>query len=466
MKSSFPLSTRILLLAIGNVALLSLLFVFFLRLQLREDFGYFLMTAGRDRMRAIAQQLSVQLQDVDRSKWDSMLQAHSAANGVTFLIYDVNGQQLAGPRLTLPAAVQMRLRPRTNPRTGISSWVPPFIVITDAEIPYWIGVWMPIGQEVTKPDQASRTVLVLASPALITNPFFFHATPWLGMAVLAFIVTLVWWLPLVRSLTCSIRQMMHATAEIAEGHFNTPVASRRTDELGKLSASIRQMAARLEMFTRAHKRFLGDVAHELRSPIARMQVALGILERKLSEEDSCLADLKEDVSMMSALTDELLTFARATLIPKERSLEPTRLMDIVHRAVKSEVHDRTTVRVQIDPAIQVQAQPEYLFRSLSNVVRNAVRYAGDQGAITISAEADGEYVMTTVADLGPGIPDEALDKIFTPFYRLEESRDRGSGGTGLGLAIVQACVQACHGSVTCRNRKPRGLEVTITLQAA
>jgi two-component system sensor histidine kinase CpxA len=74
--------------------------------------------------------------------------------------------------------------------------------------------------------------------------------------------------------------------------------------------------------------------------------------------------------------------------------------------------------------------------------------------------------MTTVADLGPGIPDEALDKIFTPFYRLEESRDRGSGGMGLGLAIVQACVQACHGSVTCRNRKPRGLEVTITLQAA
>ncbi len=466
MKCRFPLSTRILLLAIGNVLLLGLGFAVFLRLQLREQFGYFLMTAGRDRARPIAQQLASQLNETQRSDWSRVLQSYSEANGVTFLIYDVTGDQIAGPRLTPPPGVQARLRPRSDPRTGVFPWVPPFIEIADADVPYWLGVWLPVGQQIIKPDQASRTILVLASTTLVTNPFFFHAGPWIVFVALAFIVTVLLWLPLVRRLTRSIDQMVRATAEMAEGRFDALVPIDRNDEFGNLSASIRQMASRLEMFTRAHKRFLGDVAHELRSPIARMQMALGILERKLAEGDGCLADLKEDVATMSALTDELLTFARARLIPEARGLKPTRLIDVAHRSLKSEVPSGVNVSLSIDPEIEVQAEPEYLFRSLSNILRNAVRYGGQPGSISVSAEASGDQVLVRVADTGPGIPEEALEKIFTPFYRLEESRDRSSGGAGLGLAIVQACIDACHGSVICRNRNPTGLEVTITLQAA
>jgi two-component system sensor histidine kinase CpxA len=466
MKPRLSLSTRILLLAIGNLLLLGLGFMVFLRLQLREDFGHFLMTAGRDRARAVAQQLAVQLEDTDASKWDAVLDSYSKANGVTFLVYDVSGKQLAGPPLVLPAAVQTRLHPRSNPRTGVSPWVPPFVVITDADVPYWLGVWMPIGQQIVKGDQPSRTLLVLASSTLVTNPFFFHAGPWILLAALAFVATVLLWLPMIRRLTNSINQMMHATAEIAEGHFDMPIPTKRKDELGRLGTSIGQMAARLDMFTRAHKRFLGDVAHELRSPIGRMQIAAGILERKMNAEEPTLADLKEDIATMSSLTDELLTFARATLIPEARSLKPSRLMDIVNRSVKSELPGNLQTSITIDPALYVQAEPDCLFRALANVLRNSSRYAGEKSAITISAETAGQFVVITVADSGPGIPEEALDKVFTPFYRLEESRDRSRGGTGLGLAIVRACVEACQGSVTCRNRKPKGLEVTITLQAA
>ena len=170
--------------------------------------------------------------------------------------------------------------------------------------------------------------------------------------------------------------------------------------------------------------------------------------------------------MMSALTDELLTFARAKLIPQELNLVPTSLAEIMNRVIRAESASGAHIEMEVDPSIQVQAESTYLFRSLANLVRNAVRYAGQHGVISLRAQCKGSNVFITVSDSGPGIPEEALDRIFTPFFRMDASRDRKSGGTGLGLAIVQGCIEACKGSVVCRNRKPSGLEVIITLQAA
>jgi two-component system sensor histidine kinase CpxA len=106
-----------------------------------------------------------------------------------------------------------------------------------------------------------------------------------------------------------------------------------------------------------------------------------------------------------------------------------------------------------------------LLRALSNLIRNAVRYAGTDGPITISARRDGNSVTITVADSGPGLPMEEFDRVFTPFYRLDASRTRETGGAGLGLAIVKSCVEASGGTVQCRNREPHGLEVEIRLKA-
>jgi two-component system sensor histidine kinase CpxA len=114
----------------------------------------------------------------------------------------------------------------------------------------------------------------------------------------------------------------------------------------------------------------------------------------------------------------------------------------------------------------VRGDEKYLFRAISNLVRNAIRYAGGQGPITISAEREADRIVVTVSDCGPGVPEGALEKIFTPFFRLESARDRKTGGTGLGLAIARSCVEACGGAVTCANRQPRGLNVVLTLQAA
>jgi two-component system sensor histidine kinase CpxA len=122
--------------------------------------------------------------------------------------------------------------------------------------------------------------------------------------------------------------------------------------------------------------------------------------------------------------------------------------------------------VELEEPLNALADREYLLRSLSNLLRNALRYAGTDGPVTISAHRQGSEVVITVADSGKGIPEHEIDKVFTPFYRLETSRNRETGGAGLGLAIVRSCVEACSGKVVCRNRKPSGLEVEIRLAAA
>jgi two-component system sensor histidine kinase CpxA len=472
LRPRFPLASRILLLALGNLMLIGIAFLIFLRLELTQDFGHFLMTAGRDKARFIAQQLSVELNGQDQSEWSQVLQRYADANGVDLMIYDNRGIRVAGPAIDPPPEVKVRLHPKTRLADGplaAASWLPPFIVIGSRPLPYWLGVWLPIGQENVTRESPSRWELVLASPTLLTNSFFFPLRPWLAIGTIALAITLLCWLPMIIVLTRSIKQMMSVTARIAEGQFDVHVGATRKDELGHLGASINRMADRLDMFARGRNRFLGDVAHELRSPLGRMQAALGILEHgRLSSAsyESTIADLCEEVETMSALTEELLTFARSKLVPEALELVPANLSAIVSRVIKAERMAGTTIRSEIDTSLYVRAEPEYLFRSVANTIRNAVRYAGRDGEIRVMAETRGELIILSVSDSGPGIPEESLDRIFTPFYRPDPSRDRRSGGTGLGLSIVRGCIEACQGSVACRNRAPTGLEVTMTLHAA
>lgn len=114
----------------------------------------------------------------------------------------------------------------------------------------------------------------------------------------------------------------------------------------------------------------------------------------------------------------------------------------------------------------VQADPELLARAIGNLLRNALRYAGHAGPVTLRAVAEGDHVSVTIADVGPGVPPEALPKLGEPFFRPDAARTREEGGTGLGLAIVRTCAEACRGTVTFRNRQPTGLEAELKLRRA
>ena len=197
-----------------------------------------------------------------------------------------------------------------------------------------------------------------------------------------------------------------------------------------------------------------------------MQLATEILERNTQPDSrKYIDDLKEDIGMMTRLTDELLQFARAEAAPEPVKLAPVNVAEAAQAAVRRENLGGADVRLEIDSSIQVQANSEYLMRSLANLLRNAIRYAGDQGPIVVFANKENQQIRISVADSGPGVPEEAFDKIFTPFFRLEFSRDRQTGGTGLGLAIVRSCIEACGGTVECRNRGPQGWKLrSLSLQ--
>jgi two-component system sensor histidine kinase CpxA len=227
------------------------------------------------------------------------------------------------------------------------------------------------------------------------------------------------------------------------------------------------MAERLSSYVRGQRRFLGDIAHELCSPISRIQAGLGVLEQRAADHQrEYVLGVQEEVEQMSELINELLSFSKAGMSASVASLTPVNVAETVKLVLEREAGDESRIEAHVDAQLEVMAHPDYLHRSLANIIRNAIRYAGDAGPVAVSASEKNGMVSIIVTDSGPGIPAAELDEVFKPFYRLELARQRETGGVGLGLAIVKTCVEACGGTVQCRNRSPKGLEVEIRLPAA
>ncbi len=348
---------------------------------------------------------------------------------------------------------------------GGQSGFPKFIVHAGQPPLYWIGVRVPLAGEDGRPGPPATLLVVV--PSLAAGGLLFDVTPWLwvGAGVLACSVLL--WLPLVRGITRSIGQMTGAAGQMAQGQFDTRVDTKRHDELGRLGESLNHMAGRLGEYVTGQKRFLGDIAHELCSPLARMEMALGVLEQRASEvQRGHVDDVREEVRHMSSLVNELLSFTKAGLRTKDIALKPVPLAALCARVIAREALENANLLVNVDAALQVLADPDLLARAIANVLRNAVRYAGDAGPITLAAIVRGDEVSLSITDRGPGVPQEFLHRLFDPFYRPETARTREGGGTGLGLAIVKSCVEACGGSVAVKNAQPTGLDVTMTLRRA
>lgn len=342
---------------------------------------------------------------------------------------------------------------------------PKFMVRSRNPDRYWVGMRLPMGDRQSRAPQP--LALILASDSLRGGGLFFDFTPWIVLGAGAVVGSVLLWFPLVRGITRSVSRMTAATERIAEGEFEARVVLNRSDELGSLAGAINQMAARLAGFVGGQKRFLGDIAHELCAPLARIQMAIGILEQRADAETRpYVADLREEVQAMSGLVNELLSFSKAGLRQKEIELRELELAPVVMRVAAREDASGGSVKVEIPPGLKVWGEAELLSRAVGNLIRNSMRHAGGAGPIVVAARADGERVRLSVADSGPGVPEQLLQQIFDPFFRVDESRTRDTGGVGLGLAIVKTCVTACQGVVTARNRPPHGLIVEIELKRA
>jgi len=508
MKARVSISVKILLLSFLNVFLLVLVFAVLVRIQYRLDLGSLLLSPGRDRILAVSRLIALQLPDTDRKDWNHLLGGYTSTTHASSCLFDGQGIQLAGPSMTLPQAVLAKVRhdqgpppgsPGMGPHGGIErpmgepgsasvfvapapipggrNWqsasdhpppppsFPVFLVRTSAPTRYWVGVHVPIfNRSAMSPNEMT---LVWTFPSLWTNAFFFDYTPWLAAALVVILVSAACWLPLIRGLTRSISLLTAATGAIAEGKLETRLSLRRRDELGRLSEAINRMAERLSGFVHGQRRFLSDVAHELCSPIARIQVSLGILDQRAQESQKKYVEgVQEEVEHMSGLVNELLLFSRAQINTSSTPLTRVNVAETVRRVLEREAGEGAHVETHLDERMEVLSHPEYLFRSLANVLRNAIRYAGESGPIVISVSEKDGMVSITVSDNGPGIPEAELESVFKPFYRPEYARQRETGGVGLGLAIVRTCIEACGGAVQCRNRSPKGLEVEVKLPTA
>ena len=294
---------------------------------------------------------------------------------------------------------------------------------------------------------------------------FLGVTEWLLFALLVIALSALLWWPFIWGITRTVVRLTSATEAIAAGRFETRVGTRRRDELGRLADSVNRMAERLQSYVSGQKQFLADVAHEVTSPLARMQMGLGILESRLGEAaQQSLRDVQEEAQQMSRLLNELLLFSRAGMESERVPLAAVELRPLLLQVLQRE-DPQQRLRADIVAGVQAMARSALLERAVANLVRNALRYARDT-AVELSVARGSNAIHILVRDRGPGVPEAALSRLGEPFYRPEVSRDRDSGGTGLGLAIVRRCIEACAGSVVFRNREGGGFEAEIRLAAA
>jgi len=485
MPRRFPLYAKILLLFFLNLALMAVMLWIPFGAQFRTGPDWFLPRDASDRIDAVSDIILEELSREPMDKWSGTLHTFDSGyhDKVRFLAFDGHGQQMAGETMALPGEIRQRLLgppgppPRPEPRQGPSPDEPrgepppalpreprpKFMSHTKDPSRYWVIVRARF--QAAEQRRPAPLNLVLVSETLGAGGLFFEFGPWIKIGLAAVALSALLWFPLMRGINHSIAQMNQATRRIAEGRFETRVAAGRRDELGELGRAVNQMAERLACLVAGQKRFLGDVAHELCSPLAKLRVSLGILEQRAGEEhQEYVARAEEEAAHIANLVNELLSFSKASLTAPPAQLRPVNVREAVEKAVHREAPGQTQIKLEIAGDVVVRADGELLTRALSNLLRNAVRYAGEAGPITVSARSEQGAVQIMLADSGPGVPASDLPRLFDPFYRADSSRDRATGGVGLGLAIVKTCIESCGGTVTCRNREPTGLEVTIKLQ--
>jgi two-component system sensor histidine kinase CpxA len=457
-----------------------------------------------NRLRTAGLLIAHDLSQTPAAKWPDVLARHAAIHRVDFMIVLEDGSRFSSSDDNLPEPVMAQARdtlrrrppkgPRpaphgfrdpqrlpqtvpdgsspTSPTIGMNPPVPPqrvddkphFMMRTRRPARYWSGLRIPLPPGSMLPPAAA--VLLAVSDSLTGNGFFFDPLPWMVVAATVILISVLLWIPMVRNITGPLARMTRATENIADGRFDVFIHEPRTDEIGRLAKAINHMTVRLSAFVKGQKRFLGDVAHELGSPIARIQFGLGALEQRIGRENrQRVIDVMEDVDHMSRLVNELLAFSRAEMKSKTVELESIDLLPVVQTAIKRENSPAATIVVRIKPGIRVVASSELLTRALANLLRNAVKYAADAGPIVVTAQKRNNGVDIEVRDMGSGVPEDLLDQLFEPFFRPEASRDRDTGGVGLGLTIVKTCVETCKGTVTASNIKSGGFAVTIHLKS-
>jgi two-component system, OmpR family, sensor histidine kinase CpxA len=350
-------------------------------------------------------------------------------------------------------------------------------------------------------SRGGQYVLVAEMPSRPPSHVYDHILHLLAIVLVG--AAFCYWLA--KHLTSPVAKLRAATQELAKGNLAArvgPALGKRQDELAALGADFDLMAEQIESLLNSQRRLLGDISHELRSPLARLNVALELARQRAgADATSALERIQSEAENLNEMIGQLLALTRlesgAETQAKSRFDLAQLLGEIIDDADFEARSRNRSVRLETIENCTIVGTQELIRRAIENVVRNAVQFTSDGSQVEVTlkclkqfavAEANDKVpdsklkaqnsrppgsgsdsarherlAVITVRDHGPGVPEAALSEIFRPFYRVDDARDREAGGVGLGLAITERAVRLHHGSVSANNAAEGGLIVKVTL---
>jgi len=365
---------------------------------------------------------------------ESVMQRHKTESGVRAYLFDQNGRNLSGgPNRDSLLRVQPRHSRLISRLRG-----------------------RPVGEVDARVVQGATYPCVVTSDMEHQAFYGNHAVHFLGfLAVLCYGIA--------GYVVLRMRRLEAAIRSFGTGRLDVRLPSNSRDPIRKLSDAFNQMAGQVESVVDAHKRLCIDVSHELRSPLTRLRLAIGLAR---SGTHGALEQIELESARLNELVDQLLDVARAEVDPtvlRPETIDTESLIAEVIDQCSIEARERgCELELRVDHSGSVVGDPELLRRAIENPLRNAIRHSPPGSPVEVTCDGNAEFSIISIRDWGPGVPDFAIREIFKPFYRVESDRDRNTGGSGLGLAIVERVVALHRGSVKAENVSP-GLKVEIRL---
>lgn len=316
-----------------------------------------------------------------------------------------------------------------------------------------------------KPQNTSMPGLIIPGLPIapVWHEFILFASTLLVGLLIAYIVA--------ANISKPIKILEHGMNRLAAGELNTRVSQQlddRKDELAYLGEQFDKMAAQLQILVEKERHLLHHVSHEMRSPLARIQAIIGLLQARPDKQADYIVRLENELTRMDTLVGELLTLSRLETanIPMEKEDLPivAFMQQLVEDSQAVATQNKQTISLeikQLDENSRFHGNESYLYRAFDNVIRNAMHYSPEGSTIAVKMYEDRKNLHIDITDNGPGIKEEQIPHIFTAFYRAESSANKP--GTGLGLAITKHVAEQHQGKIIAENVRPNGLRMHFVL---
>ncbi|WP_455212310.1 ATP-binding protein [Kaarinaea lacus] len=305
------------------------------------------------------------------------------------------------------------------------------------------------------------------------HPLLYLLTP--QRIIIGIVVSGLICFALARYLSAPIKRLRQAAMQLSHGNLDARMSEatqNRSDEIGALAKDFNFMANRLQTIINSQKHLMRDISHELRSPLARIQVALELARKRNTAIEPELQRIELEIDRLNRLIDELLTFVRMEIDKENVEKIVVNVKELLEQIVEDTHFENCQspqhhqVSIECSTELEISANPQLLYRALENIIRNACFYAPMGTKIKIKCVPANGNIHLTIEDEGPGVPNDMLEKIFEPFVRVSKSREKQSGGYGIGLAITKRAIEIHGGHILAENKAAgSGMAVNVSLPA-